>query len=90
MLLIVSFDHLANKYHVQEPLSTYKQCTKKFGRDGPEVSALGFGLMGLSAFYGKPKPDEERYAMLDHVYKSGELFWDSADMYADSEDLIGR
>jgi len=46
--------------------------------------------MGLSAFYGKPKPDEERYAMLDHVYNSGERFWDTADMYMDNEDLLGR
>ncbi|KAJ9608979.1 hypothetical protein H2200_006750 [Cladophialophora chaetospira] len=64
--------------------------TRKLGKNGPEVTALGFGLMGLSAFYGKPKPDEERYAMLDHVYDSGERFWDTADMYADNEDLLGR
>ncbi|KAK5239474.1 hypothetical protein LTR40_014486, partial [Exophiala xenobiotica] len=64
--------------------------TRKLGKNGPEVTALGFGTMGLSAFYGAPKPDEERYALLDHVYESGELFWDSADMYADSEDLLGR
>ncbi|KAK5095215.1 hypothetical protein LTR24_003182 [Lithohypha guttulata] len=63
--------------------------TKKLGKNGPQVTALGFGCMGLSAFYGKPKPDEERYDVLDHIYKSGELFWDSADMYADSEDLLG-
>src|SRR5882757_11493488 len=64
--------------------------TRKLGKNGPEVTALGFGLMGLSAFYGKPKPDEERFVMLDHVYNSGQRFWDSADMYADSEDLIGN
>jgi aryl-alcohol dehydrogenase-like predicted oxidoreductase len=64
--------------------------THKLGKNGPQVSAMGYGLMGLSAFYGKPKPDEERYAMLDHVYDSGCRFWDSADMYGDNEDLIGR
>ncbi|EXJ85545.1 alcohol dehydrogenase [Capronia coronata CBS 617.96] len=64
--------------------------TRKLGKNGPEVTALGFGLMGLSAFYGAPKPDEERFALLDHVYKSGELLWDSADIYGDSEDLVGR
>jgi len=64
--------------------------TRKLGKNGPEVTALGFGTMGLSAFYGKPKPDEERYALLDHIYNSGELFWDTADMYGDSEDLLGR
>jgi len=36
--------------------------------------------MGLSAFYGKPKPDSERFAVLDKAYDMGELFWDSADM----------
>ena len=28
-------------------------------------------------------PDEERLKFLDHVYESGERFWDSADMYMD-------
>lgn len=64
--------------------------TRKLGKNGPDVTAIGFGTMGLSAFYGTPKPDEERYAVLDHVYKSGEHFWDTADIYGDSEDLIGR
>ena len=64
--------------------------TRKLGKNGPEVTAIGFGLMGLSAFYGKPKPDEERYALLDHVFDSGCRNWDSADMYGDSEDLLGR
>lgn len=64
--------------------------TRKLGKNGPEITALGFGTMGLSAFYGKPKPDEERYAVLDHIYNSGCLNWDTADMYNDSEDLLGR
>jgi aryl-alcohol dehydrogenase-like predicted oxidoreductase len=64
--------------------------TRKLGRNGPHVTALGWGLMGLSAFYGEPKPDAERYAILDAAYARGELFWDSADMYGDNEDLLGR
>jgi len=51
---------------------------------------LGFGCMGLSAFYGPPKPDNERMALLDRCYDLGEWNWDSADVYADSEDLLGR
>ena len=27
--------------------------TRKLGKNGPEIVAEGFGLMGLSAFYGK-------------------------------------
>lgn len=55
-----------------------------------KVNRLGYGTMGLSAFYGTPKPDEERFKVLDTLYKEGELFWDSADMYQDSEDLLGE
>lgn len=46
--------------------------------------------MGLSAFYGATKPDPERFAVLDAAYNAGELFWDTADLYGDSEDLIGK
>jgi len=64
--------------------------TRALGRDGPQVTAIGFGAMGLSAFYGTPKPDEERFAVLDKAYELGEHFWDSADAYMDNEDLIGQ
>lgn len=64
--------------------------TRKLGKNGPEVCALGFGAMGLSAFYGKPEADEERFKVLDRALELGETFWDSADMYQDSEDLIGK
>lgn len=60
------------------------------GRDGPQVNRLGFGAMGLSAFYGATKPDSERLALLDQAHALGEHFWDSADVYGDNEDLIGK
>lgn len=64
--------------------------TRKLGKNGPQVPAMGFGLMGLSAFYGQPEPDEARFRVLDRAYELGEIFWDSADMYKDSEDLVGK
>jgi hypothetical protein len=33
--------------------------TRKIGKD--DVTAIGFGLMGLSAFYGPIESDEERF-----------------------------
>ncbi|KAM0127279.1 hypothetical protein ACHAP3_008847 [Botrytis cinerea] len=64
--------------------------TRKLGKNGPDVVALGFGTMGLSAFYGTAEPDEERFKVLDRAYGLGQTNWDSADMYMDSEDLIGK
>ncbi|KAH4969046.1 hypothetical protein HBH70_071360 [Parastagonospora nodorum] len=60
------------------------------GANGPQVTRLGFGLMGLSVFYGAAKPDSERLALLDQAHALGELFWDSSDMYGDNEDLLGK
>lgn len=54
--------------------------TAPLGKNGPQITRLGFGLMGLSAFYGDPKPDSERLALLDQAYAMGERNWDSADM----------
>lgn len=64
--------------------------TRSLGKGGPQISALGFGAMGLSAFYGKVEADEERFKILDRAYELGQTHWDSADVYLDSEDLIGK
>lgn len=64
--------------------------TAKLGKNGPQVTRLGYGAMGLSAFYGEPKPDSERFAILDKAYASGEWFWDTAALYGDNEELIGK
>jgi len=55
-----------------------------------QVFPIGFGAMGLSAFYGDTLPDEERFKLLDAVLESGCNYWDSADIYGDSEDLLGK
>jgi len=62
--------------------------TRKIG-DVP-VTAIGYGAMGIAAFYGKAAPDEERLKILDAVYENGCHFWDTADVYQDSEELIGK
>jgi aryl-alcohol dehydrogenase-like predicted oxidoreductase len=59
------------------------------GKNGPLVTSLGLGAMGLSAFYGKIDNDSERFKILDRAYDLGFRHWDTADMYGDNEDLIG-
>lgn len=69
---------------------TPKLPTRQLGKDGPLVTALGYGAMGLSAYYAPAAPDEERLQFLDHVYNSGILSWDTSDVYGDSEELLGK
>uniref|UniRef100_A0A0W0G1W2 NADP-dependent oxidoreductase domain-containing protein n=1 Tax=Moniliophthora roreri TaxID=221103 RepID=A0A0W0G1W2_MONRR len=62
--------------------------TRKIG--GAKVNPIGFGAMGISVFYGAVGSDEERFKVLDAVYESGCNHWDTADLYGDSEELIGK
>ncbi|KAJ7233045.1 NADP-dependent oxidoreductase domain-containing protein [Mycena rebaudengoi] len=56
-----------------------------------KVSAIGYGAMGLSGFYGDAvKSDEERFKVLDAAHAKGSTFWDTADIYNDNEELIGK
>jgi hypothetical protein len=51
--------------------------TRQLGKNGPFVTAIGLGLMGLSIGYGDPLPTDQRLAFLDKAYEKGEWFWDS-------------
>ncbi len=64
--------------------------TRQLGKNGPQVSAIGYGAMGLSAFFGTPASDEERFKVLDRVIELGSTYIDSADIYGDSEELLGK
>lgn len=64
--------------------------TRALGRNGPQVTALGFGAMGLSIAYGAPESDEERFKILDRAHELGQRFWDSADVYGDNEVLLSK
>lgn len=64
--------------------------TRQLGREGPQVAALGFGAMGLGAFYGSVLPDEERLKVLDRAHELGATHWDTAELYGDSESIIGK
>lgn len=64
--------------------------TRQLGKAGPKIPAMGLGLMGLSIAYGSVDSDEARFQLLDRAHELGSTFWDSADAYGDSEDLIGK
>lgn len=64
--------------------------TRALGRDGPQVPAVGLGLMSLGGMYGAAGSLDEKVAFLDHAHATGQRFWDTADMYADSEDAVGE
>ena len=65
--------------------------TRQLGKNGPQVSAIGFGAMGISIGYGTPRSsDEERFKVYDRAIELGSTYFDSADIYGDSEDLLGK
>jgi len=65
--------------------------TRRLGTNGPEVSAIGLGCMGMSEFYGAGD-DAESIATIHHALDRGVTFLDTADMYGvgRNEELVGR
>jgi aryl-alcohol dehydrogenase-like predicted oxidoreductase len=64
---------------------------RRLGRNGPDVSAIGLGCMGMSEFYG-PRDDAESIATIHHALDRGVNLLDTADMYGPytNEELVGR
>lgn len=53
---------------------------RQLGKNGPKVSALGLGCMGMSEFYGI-SDKTENIKVLNRALELGCNFWDTADMY---------
>ena len=65
---------------------------RTLGTGGLEVSALGFGCMGMSFGYGPPKGKKEMTALLHTAVDRGVTFFDTAEVYGPliNEELVGE
>ena len=65
--------------------------TRKLGKGGPSVSALGLGCMGMSGMYG-PSDDGESLATIEVALDAGITLFDTGDFYGmgHNELLLGR
>jgi aryl-alcohol dehydrogenase-like predicted oxidoreductase len=66
--------------------------TRKLGKGNLEVSAIGFGCMGMSWSYGPPKDKQEMIALLHAAVERGVTFFDTAEVYGplQNEELVGE
>ena len=65
---------------------------RKLGNSNLEVSAVGFGCMGMSWSYGPAKDKQEMISLLGAAVDRGVTFFDTAEVYGplQNEELVGE
>ncbi len=65
---------------------------RKLGKSNLEVSAIGFGCMGLNFSYGQPGDRNEMIALVRAAVERGVTFFDTAEVYGPftNEELVGE
>jgi aryl-alcohol dehydrogenase-like predicted oxidoreductase len=65
---------------------------RALGKSGLEVSALGFGCMGISFGYGQPTSREDGIGIIRAAVDAGVTFFDTAEAYGPfaNEQLVGE
>ncbi len=65
---------------------------RTLGKNGLDVSALGFGCMGISQSYGRPSSREDGIAIIRAAVDRGVTFFDTAEVYGPytNEDVVGE
>lgn len=66
--------------------------TRTLGKSGLEVSALGFGCMGMTSAYGQPGNRQDMIALTRAAVERGVTFFDTAEAYGPfaNEELVGE
>jgi aryl-alcohol dehydrogenase-like predicted oxidoreductase len=66
--------------------------TRKLGKSNLEVSAIGFGCMGLSFGYGPPVEKQQGISIIRAAVERGVTFFDTAEVYGayTNEELVGE
>ncbi|MBJ6123272.1 aldo/keto reductase [Sphingomonas mollis] len=65
---------------------------RQLGRNGPMVSAIGFGCMGLSFGYGPATDRQDAIALIRAAQERGVTFFDTAEAYGPgiNEEVVGE
>lgn len=66
--------------------------SRELGRSGPQVSAIGFGCMGISFSYATQLSRDEGVALIRAAVERGVTFFDTAEVYGPfvNEEVVGE